>query len=154
MTNEERNEYVKYRIQSAYKTFDAARVLAENGFWNSAVNRLYYSLFYAVNALLILNEIKTKSHSATKSQFSLLFIKTGRFDKKYGRLLSELFDWRQKGDYENIFDYDNESVKPLFEPVAEMIGLIEKERKTPFQLYYFLVLDQMKSLILAGLHLL
>jgi hypothetical protein len=110
MTNEEKNEYVKYRIESAQKTFEAARVLAENGFWNSAVNRLYYSLFYAVNALLILNEIKTKSHSATKSQFSLLFIKTGRFDKKYGRLFSELFDWRQKGDYENIFDYDNESV--------------------------------------------
>lgn len=127
MTNEERNEYVKYRIESAYKTFDAAKVLAENGFWNSAVNRLYYALFYAVNALLILNEIQTKSHSATKSQFSLLFVKTGKFDKKYGRLLSELFDWRQKGDYENIFDYDNESVKPLFEPVAEMIDLIEKE---------------------------
>lgn len=91
MTNEERNEYVKYRIESAYKTFGAA------------------------------------SHSATKSQFFQLFIKTGKFDKKYGRLLSELFDWRQKGDYENIFDYDHESVKPLFEPVAEMIDLIEKE---------------------------
>jgi uncharacterized protein (UPF0332 family) len=127
MTNEERNEYVKYRIESAHKTFDAAKVLAENGFWNSAVNRLYYALFYAVNALLVLNEIQTKSHSATKSQFSLFFVKTGKFDKKYGRLLSELFDWRQKGDYENVFDYDNESVKPLFEPVSEMIDLIEEE---------------------------
>lgn len=127
MTNEERDEYVKYRIKSAHNTFDAAKVLAKNGFWNSAVNRLYYALFYAVNALLVLNEIQTKSHSATKSQFSLLFVKTGKFDKKYGRLLSELFDWRQKSDYENIFDYDNESVMPLFEPVSEMIDLIEKE---------------------------
>ena len=127
MTNEERNEYVRYRIESARTTFDAAKVLAENGFWNSAVNRLYYALFYAVNALLVLNNIQTKSHSATKSQFSLLFVKTGKFDKKYGLLLSELFDWRQKGDYENIFDYDNESVKPLFQPVSEMIDLIEKE---------------------------
>ena len=127
MTREEKAEYVKYRIESAHKTYDAARVLADNGFWNSAVNRLYYSLFYAVNALLVLNEIQTKSHAATKSQFSLLFVKTGKFDKKYGRLLSELFDWRQKGDYENIFDYNSDSVKPLFEPVAEMIDLIEKE---------------------------
>ncbi len=127
MTNEERNEYVKYRIESAHETFNAAKVLAENGFWNSAVNRLYYALFYAVNALLVLNNIQTKSHSSTKSQFSLFFVKTGKFDKKYGRLLSELFDWRQKGDYENIFDYDNDSVKPLFDPVAEMIDLIEKE---------------------------
>ena len=130
MTNEERNEYVKYRIESARNTLEAARILAENKFWNSAVNRLYYSLFYAVNALLVFNGIKTKSHSSTKSQFSLLFVKTGKFDKKYGRLLSELFDWRQKGDYENIFDYDNESVMPLFAPVSEMIDLIEKEIKS------------------------
>ena len=127
MNFEERKEYVKYRIESAHKTFEAAKVLAENEFWNSAVNRLYYSIFYAVNALLVMNEIQTKSHSATKSQFSLYFVKTGKFDKKYGKLLSELFDWRQKGDYENIFDYDNDSVQPLFKPVNEMIKLIEEE---------------------------
>lgn len=127
MTFEERKEYVKYRIESAHKTFEAAKVLADNEFWNSAVNRLYYSIFYDVNALLVINGIQTKSHSATKSQFSLYFVKTGKFDKKYGKLLSELFDWRQKGDYENIFDYDNFSVRPLFKPVNEMIKLIEEE---------------------------
>ena len=107
MNDVKRKEYVNYRIESAYKTFKAAEVLAENGFWNSAVNRLYYSLFYAVNALLVANEIMTKSHSATKSQFSLHFVKTGKFDKKYDKLLSELFDWRQKGDYENILTITN-----------------------------------------------
>jgi len=40
-----------------------------------------------------------------------------------------LYDWRQKGDYENIFDYDEESVKPLFKPVNEMIDIIEQEIK-------------------------
>jgi len=125
MTLEERTEYVKYRIESAHKTFNAAKVLAENEYWNSAVNRLYYSVFYAVNALLVFNEIHTKSHSATKSQFSMHFVKTGKIDKKYGQLLSALFDWRQKGDYGNIFDYDKDAVEPLFEPVDEMIKLIE-----------------------------
>ncbi len=129
MTFEDKIAYVKYRIESSHRTFDAAKVLAENEFWNSAVNRLYYSIYYAVNALLVLNEIYTKSHAATKSQFSLHFVKTGKFDKKYGKLLSELFDWRQKGDYENIFDYDKESVQPLFNPVNDMIRLIEEEIK-------------------------
>ncbi len=127
MTFDERKEYVNYRLESAHKTFNAAKILAENEFWNSAVNRLYYSLFYAVNALLVANEILTKSHSATKSQFSKYFVKTGKFDKKYGKLLSELFDWRQKGDYENVFDYNASLVLPLFEPVEEMIEKIEKE---------------------------
>jgi len=129
MNHDERNEYVKYRLESAHTTYKAAMVLAENNFWNSAVNRLYYSLFYAVNALLVAHNIQTKSHSATKSQFALYFVKTGKFDKKYGRLLSELFDWRQKGDYENIFDYNKNAVQPLFTPVREMIDIIEDEIK-------------------------
>lgn len=127
MTNEERIEYASYRLESARKTYDAAKILADNGYWNSAVNRLYYALFYAVNGLLVLNNIQTKSHSATKTQFSLFFVKSGKFDKKYGRLLAELYDWRQKGDYENIFDFDEDSVRPLFDPVIEMIDLIDRE---------------------------
>ena len=129
MTPEERKQYVEYRIDSAYKTVEAAKLLSDRGFWNSAINRLYYAIFYAVNALLVLNDIPTKSHSATKSKFSQHFIKTGKIDKKYGKLLAQLYDWRQKGDYENIFDYDEESVKPLFKPVNEMIDIIEQEIK-------------------------
>lgn len=71
--------------------------------------------------------MKFKQDLIQQQKGSFLFLKNGKIDKKYGRLLSELFDWRQKGDCENIFDYDNDSVQPLFEPVAEMIEVIEKE---------------------------
>jgi len=130
MTSDDRQEYVNYRIKSSLNTYDAAKILADNGFWNSAVNRLYYSVFYAVNALLVQNEIYANSHSGMRTQFSLHFIKTGKLDKKYGALLAELYDWRQKGDYDNIFDYDAESVKPLFESVLEMLKIIESELQT------------------------
>jgi len=46
MTPEERKQYVKYRVDSAYKTVEAAKLLADRGFWNSAVNRLYYAIFF------------------------------------------------------------------------------------------------------------
>ena len=127
MSPEENAEYAKYRLESAFDTLEAAKVLAENESWNSAVNRLYYAAFYAVNALLVINDIHTKSHSATKSQFSMHFVKTGKFNKEYGHLLSSLFDWRQKGDYENIFNFDNQKVMPLFQPVEEFIKRIEAE---------------------------
>jgi uncharacterized protein (UPF0332 family) len=129
MTNEERLEYSKLRIETAYKTYQAARVLSQNGFWNSAINRLYYAVFYAVNALLVSNEIYTHSHSGMRTQFSKNFIKTGRFDKKYGKLLVQLYDWRQKGDYENLFDFTEDTVNQLFEPVHEMLETIEREIK-------------------------
>ncbi|MFT7033273.1 MAG: hypothetical protein ACJA2S_001779 [Cyclobacteriaceae bacterium] len=127
MTEKDRKEYILYRIETARNTLDAAKVLAENGFWNSVVNRLYYAAFYAVNSLLVKNEIYTKSHSGVKGQFSLLFIKSGKLDKKYGRLFAELYDWRQRGDYENLVDYTKEMVEPLFIPVKEMIDRIEFE---------------------------
>jgi len=129
MNTDDKQEYVKYRMSSAFNVYEAAKVLAENGFWNSAVNRLYYAVFYAVNALLVQNEILTNSHSGTRSQFSLHYIKTGKLDKKFGKLLTELYDWRQKGDYENIFDYNADSVQPLFSLVYEMIEAVDKEIK-------------------------
>ena len=86
--------------------------------------------FYAVNALLVQSEIHASSHSGTRSQFSLHYIKTGKLDKKFGKLLTELYDWRQKGDYENIFDYNAESIEPMFSQVIEMIEAIDREIKT------------------------
>jgi uncharacterized protein (UPF0332 family) len=74
-----------------------------------------------------LKNVQAKSHSATKGQFSMHFIKTGKLDKKYGPLFAQLFDWRQKGDYESIFEYEQDSVNPSFDPVEEMINVINKE---------------------------
>ena len=131
MNIDERNEYISHRIETAYTTIKAAKLLSDNGYYNSAVNRLYYAVFYAVNALLVKSEVYAQSHSGVKSQFSLLFVKTGKLDKKFGKLLARLYDWRQKGDYENLYDFNAESVMSLFQPVYEMISAIEKELRSP-----------------------
>jgi hypothetical protein len=39
-------EYLNYRIEQAFETLNAAKVLINNRFWNSSVNRLYYACFY------------------------------------------------------------------------------------------------------------
>lgn len=126
MKPENKQEYIRYRLETSRKTFKAAKILAENGYWNSAINRLYYAIFYSVNALLYNSDISVKKHSSVKSQFTLHYIKTGKLDKKFGQLLSDLFDLRQKGDYDNIYDYDEESVMPLIPVVEEMLEVLEK----------------------------
>lgn len=126
MNDNDRHEYVKYRIQTAYKTYEAAKVLADNNFWNSAVNRLYYALFYAVNALLVYDKIHAQTHSGVKNQFSKYYIKNGILDLEYGKLFAKLLDYRQKGDYDNPFDFEEETVISLFDPVIEMIQHIER----------------------------
>lgn len=126
MKTEEKKQYVKLRLETSRKTYEAAIVLIETGFSSSAVNRLYYSVFYAVNALLVNKDISVRTHSGIKQQFSLHFIKTKIINSEYGRLLAKLFDLRQKADYDNYFEIDIETVKSMLEPVKNMIDEIEK----------------------------
>lgn len=53
MTISNQDKYIKYRFRRAEESFDDAVIMIENKKWNSAVNRLYYSCFYAVIALLL-----------------------------------------------------------------------------------------------------
>jgi uncharacterized protein (UPF0332 family) len=126
MNFSDRNEYIEFRLQKAKESLKAAEILIENELWSSVINRLYYSCFYAVNALLVSNEIEAKTHSGLKNQFSLNFIKTGKIEKRFGELLSDLFDWRQQGDYGDIFEFEKEVVIGHIEPVRDFIIVVER----------------------------
>jgi uncharacterized protein (UPF0332 family) len=120
-----KKEYINYRINLSKETLQAARVLAENGHWNSVINRLYYVCFYAISALLYKNDINATTHSGLKYQFTLHFIKTGILPKDLGKAFIQLFDLRQKGDYGDFYDFDQEKAKPFFKPVEELLYQIE-----------------------------
>lgn len=125
MTGVKKN-LIDYRIARAKDTFEDAEILAENAKWNSSINRLYYSAYYAVMALLLKLGLRPTTHNGAKSNFSEFFIKTGIIDKKYGKIYSQLFTWRQKGDYDDLFDFDEEKVLPYFSPVKKLIEIIEQ----------------------------
>jgi len=120
-------EYINYRIEKAKETFEVAKLLIDNEKWNSAINRLYYAAFYAVSGLLAKSEINTKTHNGVKTQFFLEFIKTDKIERKYGRVYSDLSDWRQKGDYGDFFDFTEEEVNSIIEPTRELIEIIIEE---------------------------
>jgi uncharacterized protein (UPF0332 family) len=122
----EQNDYIKYRLQRATDTLNDARLLAENERWNSSINRLYYACFYAVPALLYYHSIEAKTHKGVRIKFMSEFIKTGLFDKEYGRLFSDLFDWRQEGDYSDFVSFDKSLTIPLIKKSEDFIDLIRK----------------------------
>lgn len=104
MTIDNQSDYINYRFQRGVESFEEALILAENKRWNKVVNRLYYSCFHTVIALLLKNDIETQTHDGARTQFGLYFVKTGKVDKKHGKLFTKLFDYRQKGDYGDLFD--------------------------------------------------
>lgn len=70
-------------------------------------------------------EIKARSHSGLKHQFTLHFVKTGLISKKLAGVFIELFDYRQEGDYADFVDFDENKTQPLFEPVEDLLQTIE-----------------------------
>lgn len=125
-----KEDYIEYRLLKSKEIYDDAKLLANNQRWNSCVNRLYYSSFYLVSALLYKNDFKSETHNGAKTQFNLHFIKSGIVDVSFGKLYSNLFDWRQESDYADFVDFDEETVNPLMGQVEELnkllIGLIRK----------------------------
>ena len=120
-----KKDLIRYRLLRARDTFEDAQILAERSKWNSTINRLYYAAYYAVMALLLESDLNPTTHNGAKSNFSEHFILTNKIQKEYGKMYSQLFTWRQKGDYDDLFDFDKDKVMPYFKPVKDLIDLIE-----------------------------
>lgn len=122
-----KQDLIKYRLQRARDTYEDAQILADKSRWNSTINRLYYAAYYAVKALLLDSDLNPTTHNGAKSNFSEYFIKTDKIPMELGKIYSQLLTWRQKGDYDDLFDFDKDKVLPYFTPVNDLISLIEKK---------------------------
>ena len=65
----------------------------------TAQNRLYYGLFYAVNALAKSQNFATSKHSQLLGWFNQNYIKTDKIDKNLSKIYRLSFENRQKTDY-------------------------------------------------------
>ena len=120
MTEEERKDIVLYRIQNAEATLAEIESHKLNGFYNTAINRMYYACFYAVSALLIANKVEVKSHEGARQKFGLLFVRTGIIPTELGKFYSLIYAKRTSGDYEDFINHDLDTVEK-FQPQAQQL---------------------------------
>jgi uncharacterized protein (UPF0332 family) len=121
------NDIIQYRIEKSERTFLEAKSLKSSQFWNGAVNRLYYTCYHIVSALLIKDGINASTHNGVRSQFFKFYIKTEKMDRRFSVLYSDLMNKRQESDYDDFHEFKQEDVNPLFEEVEEFINVIKKE---------------------------
>lgn len=127
LSPKERYDIVAYRIECAENTLDEIDNLLALQYYNNAASRMYYACYYAVTALLIANGIATKSHDGVKQMFGQHFIRTGIFPLSYGRDYSNLFEARQTGDYEDLFNHDAVSTARLYPKAKELVSAIKEK---------------------------
>lgn len=125
LTLQERNDLINYRLSRAVETLDEAQYNANGGYFNTAVNRLYYAAYYAASALMLANGINATSHAGIKTMLSLHFVRTGLLDVDHGRTFLTLFENRQSGDYEDFVYCDLNLFNQLFPKTVAFIEAIK-----------------------------
>jgi len=67
-------------LARAHQVLDTGQLALEHGDYISAVNRAYYAIFYAANALLATKGLERSKHSGVIAAFRQHFVKTGIVD--------------------------------------------------------------------------
>ena len=86
-------------LRKAQDSLQAARLLAEQEFYDFAVSRAYYAMFYVAEAFLLGEGVAFSKHSAVIAAFGQRFAKTGRVPAEFHRYLIQGEDSRNVGDY-------------------------------------------------------
>lgn len=106
---------VRLLVEKAKKYIKSAKLLLDNGDFDSTASRVYYAMHYMAEALLLTKNLKIKSHRGLISVFGSEFIKTNIFPKEIGSQFKDAFDKRQIGDYEISVKINKEDVEKLLE---------------------------------------
>jgi len=119
-------DLAKYRLEKAKNTLSYAKSYVDDTTLDSTVNRIYYAMFYAVNALLITKELYSSKHSGVRSIFNREIVNEGLIEKQWGEFFTDMFDRRQKGDYKDFVKFEKQDVEEWLKKSEEFINKIEQ----------------------------
>lgn len=128
MSKIDRKALIQYRLEQAREVLKDAHALYDmNRTPISIVNRAYYSMFYAVLALMVSINKDTSKHTGALSFFDEYFIKQKVFPKEMSVLIHEAFESRQEGDYRESSKIDTESAREILQSADTFFEMVEKK---------------------------
>lgn len=119
-------ELAKYRYSLAEETYRNAQMCFDNGFYRDCINRSYYAVFYAVRAVLALENVDFKRHKDVVAYFNKEFVATGKFSGEMGRRLARLKMKREESDYDDFFIASENEAETQIRSVGYMLPLIKE----------------------------
>jgi uncharacterized protein (UPF0332 family) len=122
---EDRENLILYRLEQAEETIKDVKLLIDNDRLRSAINRIYYGMFYSLLALGLANEFETSKHTQLIGWFNKTFIHNRLIDTKYGKIINKAYNRRTKGDYDIYVEFEKEIVLGMFDEMKEFISVIK-----------------------------
>ena len=125
---------ISYRMERSRESIRAAEIMLENEMLTISMNRVYYSMFCAVQALLVLHKVSFSKHGQVKGYFNRELIKTGIFSVDMGKLYNKVFEYRQKFDYVDFAVPERDMVSEYIEKAREFHSTIKEYIQTQQQI--------------------
>lgn len=113
-------------MEKARAKLTAAEALLKIGQYDDAVSRAYYAAYHSASACLLTEGQKAETHRGVLTLFSLLFVKSGKIEKAFGRCLSNLKDDRETGDYEVFSTIDVETAKNALQEARDFVAAVDR----------------------------
>lgn len=128
MIDKSRNslEFAKYRLSRAKETLESAVVLYKIKDLIGANNRAYYSIFYAIRAVLALEQVDFKRHKDVIGYFNKNYVKNEIFPRKMGSKIVQAQTIREDSDYDDGYEPNYEKTAEQIETSKELIKLVEE----------------------------
>lgn len=113
MSEDRRLAVVRYWLAKADESLESGRSEQKAGRLVFAVNRAYYACFYSASAVLLASGERFVKHSGVRAAVHRGLVKAGRLDVALGRHYDLVFLNRQRGDYQEMVEFQPEEVDEL-----------------------------------------
>jgi len=119
-------EFAKYRLQRAQEEYETAELLYKENKLLAANNRAYYSIFYAIRAVLAMEKKDFKRHKDVLAYFNHNYIKPEIFPRIIGKKIVLASKVREDSDYDEEYQPSADTTKLQIETANELIKLVQE----------------------------
>lgn len=124
--DERRRDLCQYRVEQAKESLGASKIMLKNHMIKDSINRSYYAVFYALKAILAIEEKDFKRHKDVVAYFNKMYVATGKFSRELGRMIAKLQQLREKSDYDDFFIVSIEKAEQQVVSAEKVIMEVEK----------------------------
>ncbi|KUK44654.1 MAG: Uncharacterized protein XD72_0957 [Methanothrix harundinacea] len=113
---------IDLQLVQAELRLKAARQLQETGFYDDAVSRAYYSMYFAATAMFLARGIRVKTHRGLVARFGREFVETGLIEAHFGRILRIAEELRSEADYSIIRQISDEEAAAILNDADKFLA--------------------------------
>ena len=98
----------------------------ESQHYKDSINRSYYAAFYAVKAVLALEEVDFKRHKDAVAYFNKTYVATDIFPREIGKKLGRLKQERETSDYDDFYIASSTDAEEQYAAAELIIAEVKK----------------------------